>query len=342
MIERFEQTEGKPIDPQNDVTLAFLNVICAMVFGSRYDLEDPEFYSLSELNAKFSRVFINGQKLQILPWLKYLPINLIREAHECTTFRDHFCAKQIQGHRETFESENIRDLTDAVIKATQDAENEGSEVHKLLTDKHMILTLMDVFLAGLDTTATTLRWAIAYLVTYPEVQARVQQELDDVIGRDHLASLQDKTSLPFVRATITETLRLATVLPLLTPHKTTVNTTLRGYNIPKDTTVVINGWALHHDPKAWENPFSFKPSRFIDSDGSFVYPSDRCFLPFGCGPRVCLGESLAKTELFLFLARLLQRFTFRCPPDFPPPNLEALLGVVSYPMPFEVCIHKRS
>lgn len=340
-MERFERTKEMPVDLQNDVTLAFLNVICAAVFGSRYDLDDPEFKALSELNAKFSRVILNGQKLQIIPWLKYLPIGLMKEVHECTTLRDRFCIKQIKEHRETFDGENIRDLTDALIKVMKDAEDEGSDVKKLLSDKHMILTLMDLFLAGLDTTSTTLRWAILYFVTYPEVQARLQRELDDVLERDRFPSLQDRMSLPFVRAAITETLRLATITPFLTPHKTTVDTKLQGYDIPKDTTVTINAWALHHNPQAWEKPFEFNPSRFINSDGEFVYPENRCFLPFGCGPRVCLGESLAKTELFLFLARLLQQFTFKYPPDSPPPSLEPQHGVVSYPMPFKVCICKK-
>ena len=340
-MERLERAEGKTIDPQDNVTLAVLNIICAMVFGSRYDLVDPEFRDLVELNVKMSRLFINGQKLQILPWLKYLPISIMGDVRACTSFRDRFCEKQIEEHKKTFDSDNIRDLTDALIKATKDAENEGSEVEKLLTDKHMVLTVMDVFVAGLDTTATALRWALAYLVTYPEVQAKTQQELDDVIGRERLPSLQDKSSLPYMRATITETLRLATILPFLTPHKTTVDTKLRGYDIPKDTTVVINAWALHHDPRVWENPFEFQPSRFIDSDGKFVYPGDSCFLPFGCGARVCLGESLAKTELFLFLAQLLHQFTFKCPSDSPPPSLETVFEVVSYPEPFKVCLCKR-
>ena len=341
LTERLEKTKGKPTDPHDDINLAVLNVICAMVFGSRYEFEDPEFYKLIELNSTVGRLFASGQKLQILPLLKYLPTKLMSEVKEVVTFRDRLVKKQIKEHRETFDRENIRDLTDAFIKATKDAEEESSEVKKLLTEDHMILSIMDVFSAGLDTTATTLQWTTAYLATYPQVQRRLQEEIDDVIGRNRLPSLKDKSNLPFLRATITETLRLASTVPILAPHKTTVATTLQGYDIPKDTDVIFNVWAMQHDPEAWENPSLFDPSRFIDSDGKFFYPKDRSFLPFGAGARVCLGESLAKTELLLFLSQLVHQFTFSCPDDLPPPDLNPMFGVVSHPKPYKVNINKR-
>ena len=98
----------------------------------------------------------SGQKLQILPLLKYFPTQLMTEVKEVVTFRDSLVKNQVKEHRETFDRENIRDLMDAFIKATMDAGEEGSEVKKLLTEDHMMLSIMDVFAAGLDTTATTL------------------------------------------------------------------------------------------------------------------------------------------------------------------------------------------
>ena len=105
------------------------------------------------------------------------------------SFRDSLCKKKIQEHGETFYGDKIRDLTDAVIKVTKDAEAEGSEVKKLSTEKHMILTQVDVFQAGLDTTATTMLRVIAYLVNYPEVQEKIQQKINNVIGNDRLPTL---------------------------------------------------------------------------------------------------------------------------------------------------------
>ena len=209
------------------------------------------------------------------------------------SFRDSLCKKKIQEHGETFYGDNIRDLTDAVIKVTKDAEAEGSEVKKLSTEKHMILTQVDVFQAGLDTTATTMLRVIAYLVNYPEVQEKIQQKINNVIGNDRLPTLQDKGDLPYFRAMVTETLRFNSIFPFLAPHKTTVDTSLRTFNIPKDTIVLFNVWAMHHDPEAWQNPSEFNPSRSIDIKGQLIYlmyPGDRSFLPSGAGAQVCLGE----------------------------------------------------
>ena len=318
-----------------------MNVICAIVFGSRYDLDDLEFQEMSQLSSDVVRLFASGQKLQILPLLKYLPIKLVKEINAALLGRERLFGKKIKEHRDTFDNENIRDLTDAFIKATEEAEDEDSKVKKLITEEHMMMSIVDVFGAGFDTTSTTLQWAIAYLAKYPHVQQRLHEELEEVVGRVRLPSLKDKENLPYLRATITETLRIASTVPFLAPHKTLVNTKLNSYDIPKDTIVLFNVWAMQHDPDAWENPFHFDPSRFIDVDGAFCYPKDRSFLPFGAGDRVCLGESLAKTELMLFLSQLCHQFTFACPENVPPPDLSPLFGVVSHPKPYKLCFIKK-
>ena len=183
---------------------------------------------------------------------------------------------------------------------------------------------------------------IAYLVNYPDVQEKIQQKINNVIGKDRLSTLQDKGDLPYFRAMVTETLRFNSIFPFLAPHKTTVDTSLRRFNIPKDTIVIFNVWAMHHDPEAWQNPSEFNPSVLLIIKGQLMYPGNKSFLPSGAGARVCLGESLAKTELFFILSHLLHQFTFKRCPDSPPPSLEKQLGVLIYPKPYKVCICKRS
>ena len=107
----------------------------------------------------------------------------------------------------------------------------------------------EVFIAGMETTATTLCWALMYLIHNPDIQQRLHQELDQVIGPDRLPELDDEKNLPYLEATITETLRLSPIAALSVPHKTTVDTTLQGYSVPKGTTVLTNLWSLHHDPE---------------------------------------------------------------------------------------------
>ena len=169
----------------------------------------------------------------------------------------------------------------------------------------------------------------------------LHQELDQVIGPDRLPELDDKKNLPHLEAIITETLRLSSLVPLRVPRKTTVDTTLQGYSIPKGTTVLMNLWSLHHDPEIWDEPEAFRPERFLDEEGNFVPPKADRFLPFSAGRRVCLGESLARIELFLVLARLLHSFKFENPAGCDLPTLEPITGIVLMPRPFSVCAHDR-
>ena len=121
-------------------------------------------------------------------------------------------------------------------------------------------------------------WVIAYLVNYPDVQEKIQQKINNVIGRiGCMPTLQDKGDLPYFRAMVTETLRFNSIFPFLAPHKTTVDTSLRMFNIPKDAIVLFNVRAMYHDPEAWQNPSEFNPFRFIDIKGQLMYPGDEVF-----------------------------------------------------------------
>ena len=135
--------------------------------------------------------------------------------------------------------------------------------------------------------------------------------------------------------------RCSSLAPLF-GHKTTCDTTLSGYHIPKDTTVLLNIWAINHDEREWEDPDEFNPNRFLDSDGHFTGTTKMSYMPFGAGRRVCLGESLAKTELFLLSATLLQKFKFENPPECPLPDLQGGTdGLVVSPKPFKIIAKER-
>ena len=142
-------------------------------------------------------------------------------------------------------------------------------------------------------------------------------------------------------STIAEALRLRPVTPLAVPHKALVDTTLNGYNIPKDTTLILNIWAMHHDPKHWRNPSQFDPNRFLDKNKNVLNLSTMSYLPFSAGRRVCLGELLAKVELFLFVAQLMHQFKIENPPGYPLPSLEGDIGMGLKPKPYKVCIKRR-
>ncbi|XP_069720181.1 steroid 17-alpha-hydroxylase/17,20 lyase isoform X2 [Phaenicophaeus curvirostris] len=169
-----------------------------------------------------------------------------------------------------------------------------------------------------------------------KVQRKIQEEMDQKIGLSRHPHLSDRPLLPYLEATISEVLRIRPVSPLLIPHVSLADTSIGEYSIPKGARVVINLWSVHHDEKEWDKPEEFNPGRFLDERGQHIHSPSPSYLPFGAGIRVCLGEVLAKMELFLFLAWVLQRFTLESPQDQPLPSLEGKFGVVLQVQKFQV------
>lgn len=341
---------GNVFDPKHDISLMVLNVICAVVYGERYELEDEEFQRIIKYNDHFIRLFKGFNILEMLPWLRHFPIEEGRILHEAKELRDIVLDAKYREHKKKFDDKGkkeeikINDLTDALLKAFYEAKEEDNKVSQLLTEDHLVMIMNDVFNAGIQSTIATLLWLLSYMVNYPDVQARVHAEMDDVIGRDREPRLEDRGTLPYLECTVAEVLRIATTTPLSIPHKSTRQSTLGGYDIPKDTMIMTNLWAIHHDPDEWEAPDVFNPGRFLDAEGRFS-PSGpqgfRSYLPFSAGRRVCLGESLAKAELFLVSARLLHQFTFERAPEKPLPDLTGKVGVVFVPGTYELSVKNR-
>lgn len=343
--ERVERLKNSPVDLTDDFNLFTLNAMSELVFGSRFAHDDPDVPRINQFVSRAVRFFATREPLLLAcPWLPSIPLTKLRkEAKDISCFPSYLTAKQIQDHRNTLDRENIRDFTDALITTFRDAKEKGSEAAKCLTDDHLMLTIVDVVLNGLDGMSAILRWFVAYLLKYPHVQEKIHQEIDDVVGRDRLPSLEDLDKMPYLKATLLETLRHSSVVPLLIPHNATADTTLQGYNIPKDSMVLFNVSAIHNDPQTWKNPAEFLPSRFLDAEGQFVRPRDGSFLLFGAGPRACIGETLSQTIMLLFLSQLYHQFKLTNPPDSPPVALEAEveISLTSNIKPYSVCINHR-
>lgn len=212
------------------------------------------------------------------------------------------------------------------------ANNGDEEIVKMIS--------ADVFGAGLETVSNALSWAIAYIVNSPNIQQSLHRELDSVVGLHRLPTIQDKPNMPLLQATVLEVLRIASVLPLALPHQTSKETSLGGYKIPKATLVIVNLWAVNHDPRVFHNPHVFNPYRFLNDDGEVCEKKSKFQMPFSIGSRRCLGSTLAKAEIFLLLACLLQHFEFSSATGGKV-DLESHFGLILSPKPFSVCAHPR-
>ncbi|XP_023262290.1 cytochrome P450 2J2-like, partial [Seriola lalandi dorsalis] len=197
----------------------------------------------------------------------------------------------------------------------------------------LLVCTLDLIEAGTETAATTLRWALLYMIHYPEIQKKVQEEIDRVIGQSRHPTMADRPNLPYTEAVIHEVQRMGNIVPLGFPKMASKDATLGGYFIPKGTAVVTILASVLFDKNEWATPDNFNPEHFLDSEGQFRRRN--AFLPFSAGKRVCLGEHLAKMELFLFFASLLQRFTFSPAPG-EMPSLEGVLGFTHSPEEFKM------
>uniref|UniRef100_UPI00358F504C steroid 17-alpha-hydroxylase/17,20 lyase-like isoform X1 n=1 Tax=Myxine glutinosa TaxID=7769 RepID=UPI00358F504C len=331
---------GQSLDFTSELTCAVTNIVCALTFSSRYRRTDPEFVSMLRWNEGIVRTVARDAPVDIFPWLRFLPLTDLRSLRACVQERDSVLLSKMKQRQASLAAGSPPQDVLGCLLAAQHAARGGLRA-RYLTDTHLLMTVGDIFGAGVETTSTVLRWIIAYLVTYPKIQAAIQAELD-IMLEGAFPCLADQVRLPLLQATIWEVLRSRPVSPIFIPHVALTNTTLGGFHIARGTRVLVNLYALHHDPTAWDDPEQFQPGRFLSSDGLQVTPPRPHFLPFGAGPRGCLGEALAKAEIFLLMASLLQTFTLSLPPQCPAPNLEGVHGVVLRPSPFKVCLKHRS
>ncbi|KAM3863427.1 steroid 17-alpha-hydroxylase/17,20 lyase [Diretmus argenteus] len=331
---------GLPMDLAPELTRAVTNVVCALCFNSSYRRGHPEFEAMLRYSQGIVDTVAKDNLVDIFPWLQVFPNADLSLLKQCVSIRDDLLQKKYEEHKTDYSDHVQRDLLDALLRAKRSAENNntadisGEPVG--LSDDHLLMTVGDIFGAGVETTTTVLKWAVAYLIHHPHVQGRIQEELDSKVGWDRAPQLSDRGSLLYLEATIREVLRIRPVAPLLIPHVALTDTSIGAFEVKKGCRVVINLWSLHHDEKEWKTPDLFDPGRFLNKDGTCLVVPSPSYLPFGAGVRVCLGEALAKMELFLFLAWVLQRFTLAVPPGQPLPSLEGKFGVVLQPAKYTV------
>nr|XP_028587697.1 cytochrome P450 2K6-like [Podarcis muralis] len=199
--------------------------------------------------------------------------------------------------------------------------------------------IFDLFIAGTETTATTLQWALLLMVTHPDIQEKVYQEMEDVFGSSHSIRYQDRKKLPYTNAVIHEIQRSRYIFLIGLPRQSMKDVNLHGFHIPKGAVIAADLRSVLLDPKEWATPKKFNPNHFLDEDGQFV---DReAFLPFGAGARVCPGEQMAKIELFIFFTSLLRAFRFQLPKGVREVHNKPIIGLTVRPRPYKLCAVPR-
>ncbi|XP_038639762.1 cytochrome P450 2J2-like isoform X2 [Scyliorhinus canicula] len=249
----------------------------------------------------------------------------------------------VLGKRFHYEDEVFTQLVELIdenmrLQTTIWAQEQNSP-NSCLTEGNLMHNVSDLFVAGTETTTTTLQWAILYMMAYPDIQERCQKEIDQVIGWSRTPSMEDAPNMPYVNAVVHEVQRFGNVVPLAAGHAATRDTSFRGYTIKKGTMILINMPSVLSEETQWKDSKHFNPGNFLNENGEFFKPD--AFIPFSMGLRACPGEKLARMELFLFFASLLQNFEFYWPDKTSTPDLEGVYKLTLAPRPYEMAIRCR-
>ncbi len=288
---------GSPtrIDVDEAMMRATLDIVAKTLFT--FDVQNDAAKVATVMNAiqEFSADMVG----QMLP--EWIP--LPRRAREAQAVRDldSIVYRAINQHK-TLREDN-GDLLYMLLNA-RDEDGTG------MSDKQIRDEVVTLFLAGHETTANTLNWTWVLLAQHPEVEAKLHEELDTVLA-GHAPTMDDLKNLPYTARVIKESMRLYP--PAFGFSRVAIeDTTIGDYDIPKGTVIMVLDWATHRDPRWYPDPLAFKPERWTPEFEESL--PKMAYLPFGGGPRVCIGSAFAQMEAQILLAMLASQFKLRLEP----------------------------
>ncbi|XP_078522650.1 cytochrome P450 2J4-like [Lissotriton helveticus] len=338
LVDFFATKKGKSLDPSSAIVHSVTNVISAVVFGHRFSRDDKEFHQLIEASDVIVSKIVSswGRIFDAFPWLmRYLP-GPHQDVFQSNAFMEEFVKKEIQSHKENGVPEEPQDVIDFYLaKISRDSH----DVTSTFDEHNMVRLAADFFGAGTETTTTTLRWALLYMVKYPEIQENVHKELEDVLGGSQILHYEDRKRLPYTNAVIHEIQRMSNIVPVGGLRFNAKEISLQGFIIEKGSLILPNLSSALFDPGHWETPQQFNPGHFLDKEGKFM--NKEAFLPFSAGHHVCLGETLARIQLFIFITSLLRGLNIRLPEGVKHVNMDPLFGGTLQPHPYQICAVPR-
>ncbi|XP_063793857.1 cytochrome P450 2A4-like [Pseudophryne corroboree] len=339
LLAELKETKESFFDPQHCFSKSVCNIIFSLMFGNHHKYEDDDIDTvlscINEALAIMSSAW--GQMYDMFPGLmRFIPgphhkiFKLLKKLSQ-------FVETRIKINQKTLDPNNPRDYVDVfLIQIEKEKNNPDSEFYM----KNLLANSIQLFFAGVETTSTTLTYSFLVLLKYPDVLAKVHEEIDNVVGRNRSPTMQDRSNLPYTEATIHEIQRFTDLVPLGLPRKTIREVKLKGYTIPKNTDVTPALTSVLQDPSCFKYPKEFNPENFLNDKGEFQ--KNNAFMPLAAGKRNCLGEPLVRMELFLFLAIILQSFDLKSP--VPPEEVDVtpnVSGIANLPKPYKIAFIPR-
>ncbi|MXQ94334.1 hypothetical protein E5288_WYG001198 [Bos mutus] len=334
------KNNGQPFDPTFVVGFAPYNVISDILFHKRFDYKDQTSLRLMSLfNENF--YLLSSPWIQLYnnfsDYLQYLPGShrkLLKNVSEVKSY----ALERVKDYQKSLEPSCPRGFLDTMLI---EMAKERHSVDPMYTLENIAVTVADLLFAGTETTSTTLRYGLLILMKYPEVEEKLHEEIDRVIGPSRIPAVKDRLDMPYLDAVVHEIQRFIDLIPSNLLHKATQDTVFRGYVIPKGTVIIPTLDSVLYDRQEFPEPEKFKPEHFLNENGKFKY-SDH-FKAFSAGKRVCVGEGLARMELFLLLAAILQHFNLKSLVDPKDIDLSPIaIGFGKIPPRYKLCLIPRS
>ncbi|KAK4391928.1 cytochrome [Sesamum angolense] len=296
--------------------LMLYNIMYRMMFDAKFESQnDPLFIEATKFNSERSRLaqsfdYNYGDFIPLLrPFLK----GYLKKCRDLQSKRLAFFNSYVEKRRKVMAENGQNRKLSCAIDHIIDAQMKGE-----ISEENVLYIVENINVAAIETTLWSMEWAIAELANHPAIQCKIRDEISTVLKGQRVTE-SNLYQLPYLQATVKETLRLHTPIPLLVPHMNLEEAKLGGYTIPKESKVVVNAWWLANNPAWWKNPNEFRPERFMEEEGGTEAAVaggkvDFRFLPFGMGRRSCPGIILALPILGLVTAKLVSKFEIQAPP----------------------------
>ncbi|XP_054932890.1 cytochrome P450 1A1-like [Dermacentor andersoni] len=278
----------------------------ASIYGASLNGEEKDILRLEEIDHEYYAASPDGLPSDIAPILGLLYRKREKKIEALYTEYRQIIDRLFAKAEESYKAGSKDNIVHGLISAREEATRQRESDAEYLTKENLVQVVMNLFGGATDTSASALQWMFLRLAKHPEIQKRIQKEIEDCIGTSSPV-YEDRERLPFTVACMMETFRCHPFAPIGMPHKTSTDTTVGTAAIPKDTGVLFNVYGVNHDTRFWDEPGKFRPDRFLDPVTGRLRQDAGPLLSFGLGARACPGEKLAHVDIFYILVRFMQR-----------------------------------
>lgn len=293
LIERIEQSNGQPIQVRSLLASSTSSNISALVFGKRFDYDDPDRIQIDNAIQRAVKKLGSTGILTFFPQLSRVFARLgifgLKQLKQDFMTVNKYILNKINEHEQTLDENNVRDYIDGFLIEMKKHQNNPRTT---FTKKMLAGNVQGFFAAGSETVKTTIEWALLIAAGFPDIQNKIQLEIDQVVSENIMPSWIDRHKMTYTQAVINEIHRWKTISPLNLLRQTLDDVYVQGYCVPKGTNVIANLWSVHHDPLYWKLPEQFIPERFLDQNNQIIKYD--AFMPF----------SIGKLNYLLFLTNL--------------------------------------